>query len=175
MNGKIKSGILYGEDGSVLARMEGSFCTRVKHILSPEGKLLLLTDVCPESGGDRKGNVPAGHRYVMKTAAGELCAQAWPDYTPWESDGTGSPPLNRMPKITHARMVMNRRNYMLIMQSSRTYGLVSAAGKKTAQIDHCGIAGGWNINAWEDYLPAVLCGLFAFCRYLERENELMVV
>ena len=44
-----------------------------------------------------------------------------------------------------------------------------------ARIMHRGLCGGWSIDADEAFSPGILCGLFAFCRYMEHENEFMIV
>ena len=80
-----------------------------------------------------------------------------------------------MPRVDHARLRWEAREYLLIMQNSRTYGLLSMNGKKLVQIEHQGVTGGWQVETWKDFAPPFLCGLFVFCRYLERENELMIV
>lgn len=47
--------------------------------------------------------------------------------------------------------------------------------REVVHILHRGIMGGWTIEDETGLLPKNLCGLFVFCRYLERENEFMTV
>lgn len=175
MTGKIKSGVFQREDGVVLARIEGGFCGRCRRIYAAEGELLFCAKIADDEGLSLREYGVRGHRYVLRDERGAICAQALPDYGPWRATGVGGPPVNRIPRIDHARLLLGDREYLLIMQNSSTYGLLSLAGKKMVQITHCGIAGGWSVTAWEDYQPGFLCGLFVFCRFLERENELLVV
>lgn len=167
MRYRIKAGALYAEgEETPLVRLEGRFCTRDKQILDGAGSPVLRTAI-------RREREAGGCAYRMEEPSGACYAQAWPDLTPRE--GAGAPPLNRMPRVDHARLRLGEREYLLIMQSPRTYGLLTLSGKKAVQIDHCGVAGGWQVETWQDFTPAFLCGLFVFCRYLERENELLVV
>lgn len=169
MRYRIKAGALYAETGGEpLARVEGRFCTREKQILDGGGRLVLRTAI-----HRTREDPAAGCVYRMEEPSGACYAQAWPDWAPREA--AGAPPLNRMPKVDHARLGLGEREYLLIMQSSRTYGLLTLNGKKAVQIDHCGVAGGWQVETWQDFTPPFLCGLFVFCRYLERENELLIV
>lgn len=38
-----------------------------------------------------------------------------------------------------------------------------------------GLCGGWLIDAFDDFSPEILCGIFVFCRYVEQENEFLIV
>ena len=40
---------------------------------------------------------------------------------------------------------------------------------------HRGIAGGWTLEDNCGFSPEMLCGIFIFCRYIEQENEFMIV
>jgi len=53
--------------------------------------------------------------------------------------------------------------------------LKDAAGYTVVQIIHRGQCWGWNIDADEVFSPGILCGLFAFCRYMEHEDEFIIV
>ena len=61
------------------------------------------------------------------------------------------------------------------MQNSQNYTLRDRAGYIVVQIMHRGLTGGWNMEVDEDFTPEILSGLFAFCRYIEQENEFLVV
>lgn len=53
--------------------------------------------------------------------------------------------------------------------------LTKENGTVVLQIMHRGIAGGWTIDTVEKFQPQVICGLFMFCRYIEQENEFIIV
>jgi len=61
------------------------------------------------------------------------------------------------------------------MHSSRNYALKDSAGYSVVQIVRRGPAGGWDIEAVGELAPEILCGLFAFCGYMEQENESLIV
>ena len=43
------------------------------------------------------------------------------------------------------------------------------------EMTHRGVLGGWDLRVSAGFSAVLLCGLFAFCRYLERENEFPTV
>ena len=38
-----------------------------------------------------------------------------------------------------------------------------------------GIAGGWIVEDICGFVPEIICGIFIFCRYIEQENEFLIV
>lgn len=174
MKYKMKAGVLYQED-TIQGRVEGGLCTRNRSIFSPEGQVLFHAEIREREYVTERGEKIKGHRYVMDTPDGQCYASAQPDYTPWEMAETGKLPANRIPKIDYAWLNLQDQKYVLIMGNSCTYRLLMMSGKKMVQINHCGIGGGWVVETWKDFPPAFLCGLFVFCRYLERENELLLI
>ena len=84
-------------------------------------------------------------------------------------------PICRMPRVDHAAVTIDGKPYALVMHNSQNYGLNDPSGYTVVQIMHRGLCGGWDIDADEAFSPGILCGLFAFCRYMEHENEFMIV
>ena len=68
-----------------------------------------------------------------------------------------------------------QQSYALVMHNSQNYGLKDPTGCTVVQIMHRGLCGGWNIDTDEAFSSGILCGIFAFCRYMEQENEFVVV
>lgn len=69
--------------------------------------------------------------------------------------------------MQNANIVVNGEEYLLTMHNSQNYSLINAHNSEVLRIMHKGIAGGWAV---ED-----ICGIFIFCRYIEQENEFLVV
>ena len=63
----------------------------------------------------------------------------------------------------------------LIMENSQNYVLVNENGRDLVRIIRRGLTGGWNVSASGRFRPEMLCGLFALCRYMEQENEMILV
>jgi hypothetical protein len=84
-------------------------------------------------------------------------------------------PVCRMPKVDRADITIDGTDYLILMYDSRNYGMQNNEGKEILHIQHNGIAGGWTIKCDHDFAPEVLCGLFVFCRYIEQENEFLIV
>ncbi|NBH82291.1 hypothetical protein D7X88_04200 [bacterium C-53] len=80
-----------------------------------------------------------------------------------------------MPRVDHAKVVFNKNEYLLTMQNNQNYILSDKFDKAVIQIFHRGLVGGWNIEVMSDFLPELICGIFVFCRYIEQENEFLVV
>ena len=81
----------------------------------------------------------------------------------------------RMPKVDHAHLRMDGREFKLAMKGGAGYTLSELSGKEVLRILHRGITGGWDIDAADRLRPETICGLFVFCRYMERENEIVIV
>ena len=61
------------------------------------------------------------------------------------------------------------------MENVQNYVLTDAQGRCAVRIIHRGMSGGWKLDVSQPLSPSLLCGLFIFCRYLEKENEFVVV
>ncbi len=197
----MKAGMLYDRNlKKVFARMKREFAGRERRILSADGALVLHTNIrrLQESGrqgretaqtesgrgtrGDDTGEAFHGAdgdvrllEYVLEDEAGHTYATARPDYAEGEAPEEGGWPLCRMPKVDHARLRMDGREYDLIMKDSASYTMSEPSGRVVLRVLHKGLAGGWDIEALDRLMPETVCGLFAFCRYMEQENEFVAL
>lgn len=170
----MKAGVLYQED-RVTARIKSSFAGPAKKVLSAEGRLLLQTDICNmEAPPDRQGDVRF-RKYTMTVGQGVLLAAASPDYAGGDDPMAGGWPICRLPKVDRAQVNIDGVPYYLTMRNSQHYLLRESPQKVAIQILHRGLIGGWDIEAAEDFGPELICGIFIFCRYIERENEFLIV
>ena len=170
---RIKAGVLYGEGDQVpLARLERRFRTQEKRIVDGEGRpaVRIARRRYREAGGES----PADRwSYEMEDMEGRPLAQVWPDYT--SREGPGVQPLNRLPRVDRARLRVGEEEYLLVMKNSRSYCLYAPEEQVVLRMEHQGVAGGWQLESWKDFSPGFLCGFFVVCRYLEEENELLIV
>ena len=61
------------------------------------------------------------------------------------------------------------------MHNSQNYSLINAHNSEVLRIMHKGIAGGWAVEDICGFVPEIICGIFIFCRYIEQENEFLIV
>ena len=168
----MKSGLLT-RDGSELCRIISSLSGAERSILSPLGDLIAKTLVrflpadsssCPVSEKE----------YSLLDSAGNVLIKARPDCAPDEGDKKSSGSL-RLPKVDRAAVYMRNEVCIFTMESPRLYILRFDDGHKVLSVTHRGITGGWDIDCSEDFSPEEICGLFIFCRYIEKENEFLIV
>lgn len=171
----MKSGVLYREPSCALAKLKGVFVGPEKRVYLNDGSLVLKTAI-------RQLDVPAAKKadvrsyaYVMLDAADTQIAVARPDYADGDDPAIVGWPICRMPRVDRAAVEIYGKKYILIMQNSQNYTLKDTAGYIVVQVMHRGLTGGWNLDVDETFTPEILCGLFAFCRYIEQENELQIV
>jgi hypothetical protein len=169
----LRGGTLY-EQGKKLACLRYALCSTEKRIFLADGTLALRADIhrcrVPHPG-DRDLYFK---RYVIADAAGTECAVCKPRYAP-ELTGRRLAPMSQMTAVDHAEVLLLQQKYSLLRRSATQYTLLDLAEEVAVELRRKGVQGGWSIETAQPFAPELLCGLFAFCRYLERENELVVV
>lgn len=170
----IKSGELSDpENGEVLAQIKTSFQGVKKTISLPGCNQQYQTDI-DLSETKNSGDV-CFRSYRLKDSSGEVLLNAQPGYAREDDPKIAGWPINRLPKVDHAHLSMMGIPYLLVMHSDQSYSLQNSDGADILQIKHRGISGGWTLSTAEKFSPQVLCALFIFCRYIERENEFIIV
>ncbi len=167
----MKAGMLYDRDQKrSFARVKREFAGTERRILSADGAPALRTEIRRPDPGDVRSV-----EYVMEEPDGHVRAAARPDYAEGEEPETAGWSPHRMPKVDRACLRMDGREYELVMKSSTSYTLSGPSGEEVLRILHRGLNGGWDIQAADKLGPETVCGLFVFCRYMERENEIVIV
>ncbi|WP_294552370.1 hypothetical protein [uncultured Pseudoflavonifractor sp.] len=176
MTYRLKAGVLYSAGGAQpLAHIRGHFCGAEKQVLDQNDSLLLRTDIRllrtdAQSAGDVRCK-----EYVMYDADGTECAVARPCYADGDDPSTAGWPVCRMPRVGQAALTAGGQRYTLLMENVQNYVLTDSQNHCTVRIIHQGVPGGWRLDVSLPLSAAFLCGLFIFCRYLEEENEFVVV
>lgn len=171
----MKSGVLYQAPDCALAKLKGIFIGPEKNVYLADGSLVLTITRKAPAPSEKQGADVRSHVYVMCDTEGREIAEARPGYAEGDDPTVTGWPVNRMPRVDHAAVTLAGKTYTLVMQNSQNYTLETSDGAAVVQILHRGLVGGWNLTVNEDFPPEILCGLFAFCRYIEQENELLVV
>lgn len=170
----MKAGALYAGD-KMSARIKGVFTGPEKKIYSENGAVVMQTDIVnADVPPDERGNVRY-RRYILSDVNGNECAAASPDYAEGDDPAVVGWPACRMPRVDHAEIVIDGKEYLLVMQNNQHYSLSEKSGKTVIQIFHRGLCGGWNIEATDDFGSEMICGIFVFCKYMEQENEFLTV
>jgi len=170
----MKAGALY-QGEKMLVRLRGSFNGPEKNIFLADGTLLLRTDIRDLDAPAKKTGDVRFRQYIILDEAGKEHAVAKPGYAEGNDPDIVGWPICRLPRIDHAQFLYQDEEYILSMQNSQNYFLTDRSGKTAVQIFHRGLIGGWNIDADDRFTPEMICGIFAFCRYMEHENEFLVV
>lgn len=170
----MEAGILYA-DKKMLARLKGVFNSPEKSIFLADGTLALRTSIRslkipPEKKGDVRFR-----NYIMFDKNGRECVLAKPSYATGHEPETAGWPVCRIPKVDHVHMKINDTEFCLFMQNNQSYSLMEESGRTAVRITHRGLIGGWNIEADDGFPPEIICGVFAFCKYMDYENEFLIV
>jgi len=170
----MRSGALYLND-VLSACIKGAIVGPEKKIFSADGTLALCTGIRNlEAPVEKMGDVRY-RKYVMLDKSGKECVIAKPEYAKGDDPSVAGWPICRMPRVDHAQVLFGEEEHILVMRNDQNYILAEKSGKTTAQIYHRGLIGGWNIEAADNLAPEMICGIFVFCKYMEQENEFLVV
>lgn len=174
MNYIMKAGALYQGD-QVLARIKSPFSGAAKSVCLTDGTLILRTDIQNTAPAAEHSGDVRFRRYVLFDAAGAEQVSARPDYAAGDEPELVGWPVSRSPRVDHAKLQYKKVEYLLCMKSSSCYILSDPQGETLVEIRHRGLTGGWTIDSAAAFSPGLLCAVFIFCRYIERENEFPVV
>ena len=163
-----------GEKGALMS-IKGTVSGQEKKLLSPAGELMARTVIYNEAAGGYGADRVDGHTYVLTDEAGREHAAATPHYAAGNDPADGGWPVCHMPRADHAEVTLEGEGYDMVMHSGQDYSLYDRAHRQVVHILHRGLMGGWTIEDETGLPPEDLCGLFVFCRYLERENEFLTV
>lgn len=163
------------ENGAQFAQIKNTFSGPRKTISLPDGSTQYQTDITlldppAEKSGDVRYRV-----YTLKNSSGDVLMEAHPGYAKGDDPDVVCWPICRVPKVDHAEIRISGSAYQLVMHNSQNYSLQDKNGSDVLQIMHKGLSGGWTMDTAESFTAQVLCGLFIFCRYIEQENEFIVV
>lgn len=170
----MKSGALY-KDAAMVAHLEGTFSDPAKCIFRTDGNVAFRTDIQERNTTKEEAGDVRRKRYVILDCNGRECGEADPEYAAGSDPDVNGWPMCRMPRVDHARFVYNGHTYTLKMPSDRKYVLTDRSGAAAVRVVHRGVCGGWDIEASEKFSPELLCVIFILCRYLEQENEFMIL
>ncbi len=171
----IKSGVLYNESQTALAAIKSTLLGPQRKIISMTNETLLTADIRfldePKvSAGDVRNR-----EYILTDSKSCLIGSARPGYADGDNPDVAGWPICRMPRVDYAYVSIGAEAYVLTMHNSQNYSLMDINHLEVIRIMHKGIDGGWMVESNCDFVPEIICAVFTFCRYIEQENEFLIV
>ncbi len=170
----MKSGALTAND-IMLARIKPTFIGAEKKIYTEDGSLAMRTNIEELKQSKNPQHENSCHQYVMFDEKNRLRAVAKPGYAEGSDPSKAGQPICRIPRTDHAQVMLEGKEYLLVMHNGENYTLSDKDAQDVLQIYYKGIGGGWNIEVKDDLKPEIICGIFVFCKYIEQENAYWVV
>lgn len=171
----LRSGMLYGDANAPQMKLKREALGCGRTILRLDGTPAAKTEIRLEEAKTRAPGDVRNRTYLLTDASGQVLGTGHPDYAPEEDPQIAGWPICRLPRVDRAAIRLGDDPYTLLMRNSQNYLMEDEGGKTVLQILHRGLTGGWDIEAEGCFSPAEICGLFVFCRYIEQENEFLVV
>ena len=172
----IKAGVLYKNESQLaLARIKSALIGPQRKIFSIAGELLSTADVRYLDESKASSGDVRNREYILTNNGNQLICSARPGYADGDDPNVVGWPICRMPSVDHANIVLNGEEFLLTMHNSQNYSLINAHNSEVLRIMHKGIAGGWAVEDHSGFTPENICGIFIFCRYIEQENEFLIV
>lgn len=175
MNYMLKSGILYGKANMPQARLKRDDLGSGKKIFHMDGTLAAKTEIRHAEEDQYSPGDVRNRTYILTDCSGTEMGIGHPHYAPGEDPLIAGWPVCRLPRVDRATIHLGNSSYTLSMLNSQNYLMKDDFGKSVLQIIHRGLNGGWNIEAEEHFSEEEICGMFVFCRYIEQENEFLIV
>lgn len=172
----MNSGVLSLESSStLLAKIKSSLVGPTKKIYLPGNLPVLNISIHNLDAPERPRGDVRNRLYIMTDRELNRIAEAHPDYAPGEDPDITGWPVCRLPQVDNGRVIVQGTPFLLTMHNSQNYSLRSESGQNVLRMMHRGICGGWIFEDDHGFEPELLCGLFVFGRYLEQENEFLIV
>lgn len=168
----MKAGVLYSAD-KPSAKIKASLAGISKKIMLADDVTCLTADI-HSTAANHNGDVRL-REYTLTDSHSNTVATAHPLYAQGEEPENTGWPISHMPRVDHALAEIDGSSYTLTMHNSQNYSLADSNGGCVVRIMHNGLCGGWTVEDSTGFAPQLLCGIFVFCRYIEQENEFMVV
>lgn len=172
----IKSGMLSSaREGKVFAEIKGALWEQKRKVFLGDPGIYFEAYVHSLPASPSKISDVRFKTYIFNDNKGQIVMKAQPDYANDENPDIAGWPVCHAPRVDHANVVIGKIKYLLIMHNSQNYTLIDNRNNTLIQIIHRGISGGWLIEDCGNFTYEIICGLFIFCRYIEQENEFIIL
>lgn len=172
----MKAGVLYrSTSGEALAKIKGVLTGPEKKIYRGNDVLSIITDIrCEDPRSFHTVDVRK-KAYIMVNGNNDVLAIGKPGYAQGDDPDVMGRLVCRLPRVDHAMITIQNQHFLLVMDNSEHYSLWDDQHRRMLRIVHKGLSGGWWIEDHYGFAVEVICGFFSFCRYLEQENEFLIV
>lgn len=153
--------------GACLCYLKKPMYSLNKVIVSSDGNVITKTEVIQMNRSKRLEN----RRYLLKDAEDHVRAEGQLRY----AEGADQWPVCHAPRVDSVLLRMGDSKYVLKMLNSQNFTMTDMDGNRVMGIIHDGVNGGWLVNDNGTFNSCDIMGVFIFCRYLDKENEFMVV
>ena len=172
----LKSGVLYESNSvNILAKIKSSVIGSEKKIYSAVDKLMLKASIHYLNKSTTNNSDISNREYLLIDCENVIVCTAYPQYAEDEDPTVMGWPICRLPRVNHASINLNEEKYVLTMQNNQNYVLTDINNFEILRVMHNGIGGGWTLDDSYGFSHEILCGIFIFCRYIEQENEFLIV
>lgn len=175
MTYQIHSGILYENcENSVtrkLAYIKYPFSFTKKQILSPNNELLLIADIELIDSGKNDN----ARNYILSTPNNQRIIVGAPGYAKNSDPEIFGWPLSHAPRCDHVSFRYLNQVFQLQMLNTQYYMITDVQGQRIMDFIHNGFIGGWTVHTYMNFEPSIILGLFIFSKYLDKENEFLIV
>lgn len=172
----MKAGALYRDDSKeVLVKMKSALNGPEKRIYRDGEGMTMKTGIrYPDSQKEYSGDI-RNKEYIMTDGGDTVIAVGRPGYARGDGLEEAGRPVRGLPRIDRASLTVENQRFFLTMHDSRHYSLRDGKNDDILRILHKGLSGGWSIEDNHGFSLEIICGIFAFCRYIEQENEFLIV
>lgn len=171
MNYYIHFGKLYlrkkNQQEICLCYIKGPFYSTNKTIISSKDNSILKAEIEQK----QKDGKLDSRKYLLKDEADHIIAEGHPEY----AEGADPWPVSHAPRVNRLHINMQDSTYELKMLNSQNFVMKDQKDCSVMEIIHNDIGGGWNTVIYKDFDSCIVMGMFVFCRFLDKENEFMVV
>lgn len=155
------------ETGDCLCYVKWPYYTQNKQVCSSDGAEEIFVQIEEADNGI----LLPGHKYVLTGTNHKILAEGQPEY----AEGADLHPLSHAPRADRVSIDLPDGGFLLKMLNSQNFTLTAPDGHTAMELIHNGSGGGWNISADDTFDAMLIMGIFLFSRYLDKENEFVVV
>lgn len=171
MNYYIHFGKLYqkktSQQETCLCYIKGPFYSTNKTIISSKDNSILKAEIVQK----KKDGKLDSRKYLLTDEADHIVAEGQLEY----AEGADPWPVCHAPRVDRLLIKMDDSSYELKMLNSQNFVMEDQQKYSVMEIIHNDIGGGWNTVIHRDFDSSVVMGIFVFSRYLDKENEFIVV
>lgn len=169
MKYSMRSNILFDENNNRCARVSSS-ASYLKNKICSSAERMLNTELRMNSSFDAND-----HEFILTDSDAKVIAYAKPRYSKSEDPHLNGWPLNRAPLVDEAILKIEGEVYVITRVGYPKYELRDSNGVLVLGAAYSSLMRNWSIYTKDRFTPDIVCAIVVFCKYLEFENEAVIV